>query len=97
MLFAIYALDGEGALPKRLEHGGAHSAHITGAAGYGVKIVISGPLVMDDGETMTGSLIVIEAQNREAAERFNASDPYRLAGVWEKVTISGFLKRQDNR
>jgi uncharacterized protein len=97
MLFAIHTLDGEGALPKRLEHGDAHRAHIAGAAGYGVKIVISGPLVMDDGETMIGSLIVIKAANREAAERFNANDPYRLAGVWQKVTISGFLKRQDNR
>ena len=51
----------------------------------------------DDGETMLWSLIVIEAAIREAAERFNANDPYRLAGVFEKVTINGFLKRQDNR
>jgi len=97
MLFVIHALDGEGALPKRLESGDAHRAHIAGASSYGVKIVISGPLVKDDGETMMGSLIVVEAENREAAERFNADDPYRLAGVFEKVTISGFLKRQDNR
>jgi uncharacterized protein YciI len=97
MLFAIHALDREGALPKRAEHGDAHRAHIAGASSYGVKIVISGPLVKDDGETMIGSLIVIDAANREAAERFNANDTYRLAGVFEKVTISGFLKRQDNR
>jgi uncharacterized protein len=97
MLFAIHALDGEAALPKRLEHAGAHRAHIAAAATYGVKIVISGPLVTDDGETMTGSLIVVEAGDREAAERFNANDPYSRAGVWEKVTISAFLKRQDNR
>jgi uncharacterized protein YciI len=97
MLFAIHALDGDGALPKRLEAGDAHRAHIAGAGSYGVKIVISGPLVKDDGETMIGSLIVIEAANREAAERFNKDDPYSLAGVFEKVTISGFLKRQDNR
>jgi uncharacterized protein YciI len=97
MLFVIHALDGDGGLAKRAVHGDAHRAHIAGAASYGVKIVISGPLVKDDGETMIGSLIVIEAENREAAERFNASDPYHLAGVFEKVTISGFLKRQDNR
>ena len=97
MLFAIHALDGEGGLQKRLEHGDAHRAHIAGASAYGVKIVISGPLVKDNGETMIGSLIIIEAADREAAERFNANDPYRLAGVFEKVTISGFLKRQDNR
>ena len=97
MLFAIHALDGEGGVQKRLVHGDAHRAHIADAGSYGVKIVISGPLVKDDGETMIGSLIVIEAPNREAAERFNANDPYRLAGVFEKVTISGFLKRQDNR
>ena len=97
MLFAIHALDREGALPTRLESGDAHRTHIANAASYGVKIVISGPLVKDDGETMIGSLIVVESANREAAERFNADDPYRLAGVFEKVTISGFLKRQDNR
>jgi uncharacterized protein len=97
MLFAIHALDADGALPKRLEAGDAHRAHIADASSYGVKIVISGPLVKDDGETMIGSLIVIEAANREAAERFNVNDPYRVAGVFEKVTISGFLKRQDNR
>jgi uncharacterized protein YciI len=97
MLFAIHALDGERALLKRLEHGDAHRAHIAGAAAFGARIVISGPLVKEDGETMIGSLIIVEAENREAAERFNASDPYRLAGVWDKVTISGFVKRQDNR
>jgi uncharacterized protein len=97
MLFVIHALDCDGGLAKRAEHGDAHIGYIAQAGSHGVKIVLSGPLVADDGETMTGSLIVIEAQNREAAERFNANDPYRLAGVWKEVTISGFLKRQDNR
>jgi uncharacterized protein len=28
-----------------------------------------------------------------AAERFNAADPFAKAGVWERVTITGFIRR----
>ncbi len=97
MLFAIHALDREGALPKRLENYAAHREYLAKAAQFGVKIVISGPLTKDDGETMMGSLFVVEAENRETVERFNANDPFRKADLWERVTITGFIKRQDNR
>jgi uncharacterized protein YciI len=97
MLFAIHAVDREGALPKRLENYAAHRAYLQEAGKHGVKIVISGPLTKDDGETMIGSLFVIEAESRDAVEKFNANDPFRKADIWERVTITGFLKRQDNR
>jgi len=94
MLFAIHAVDREGALPTRLANYEAHKAFLVDTTRYGVAIVLSGPLVSDDGSTMIGSLFVIEAVDRVAAERFNAADPFRKADIWERVTITGFLRRQ---
>jgi uncharacterized protein len=97
MLFAIHAIDRDGALPKRLENYEAHREHLKTAGDYGVKIVISGPLTKDDGETMIGSLFVLEAAGSEVVKKFNANDPFNKAGIWEQVKITGFIKRQDNR
>jgi hypothetical protein len=55
---------------------------------------MSGPLTADDGQTMLGSLFVVEATDRGAVERFNAADPFQRAGIWERVTITGFIRRQ---
>lgn len=94
MLFAIHAIDRNGALDTRLAHYDAHKAFLSDTSAFGVKIVMSGPLVADDGQTMIGSLFLIEAPDRAAAERFNAADPFHKANIWERVTITGFLRRQ---
>jgi uncharacterized protein YciI len=94
MLFIIHALDKPGALPTRLGHYDAHKAFLSDTTPYGVKIVMSGPQVADDGETMIGSLFLVEADSREAVERFNRADPFHAAGIWDVVTITGFLRRQ---
>lgn len=94
MLFAIHAVDRAGALDTRLANYDAHKAFLSDTLALGVKIVMSGPLVADDGATMIGSLFLIEAPDRAAAEAFNAADPFHKAGIWERVTITGFLRRQ---
>ncbi|BAM87621.1 hypothetical protein S58_16130 [Bradyrhizobium oligotrophicum S58] len=94
MLFAIHALDRTGALPTRLANYDAHKAFLSDTSRFGVKIVMSGPLVSDDGEKMIGSLFLIEAPGRAEVEAFNSADPFAAAGIWEKVTITGFLRRQ---
>ncbi len=94
MLFAIHAVDRTGALPTRLAHYDAHKAFLSDTAAFDLRIVMSGPLTADDGETMIGSLFVVEAPDRSAVERFNAADPFHRAGIWERVTITGFIRRQ---
>jgi uncharacterized protein len=94
MLFAIHALDREGGLPTRLANYDAHKAFLADTASYGVRIVISGPLTADDGQTMIGSLFLVEAESREAVEAFNAADPFHKADLWKNVTITGFIRRQ---
>ena len=94
MHFVIHCLDGPGALPTRLKHYESHKAYLSSAP---VAIVISGPLLADDGETMIGSLFVVDAADRAAVDRFHDDDPFFQAGVWEHVEIHPFLKRVDNR
>ncbi|BAF87418.1 YCII-related protein [Azorhizobium caulinodans ORS 571] len=94
MLFAIHAVDRDGALSERLAHYDAHKAFLSDTSAFGVRIVMSGPLVSDDGQTMIGSLFLIEAEDRAAVERFHAADPFKKAGIWARVTITGFIRRQ---
>jgi uncharacterized protein YciI len=94
MLFAIHGLDRAGALPTRLANYDAHKAFLADTSAYGVRIVMSGPLTEDDGTTMIGSLFIVEAEDRAKVEAFNAADPFRKADLWERVTITGFIRRQ---
>ncbi|UPK29722.1 YciI family protein [Bradyrhizobium sp. 195] len=94
MLFAIHAVDRAGALPTRLANYDAHKTFLSDTSRFGIKIVMSGPLVSDDGQTMIGSLFLIEAPGRGEVEAFNRADPFAAADIWEEVTITGFLRRQ---
>lgn len=94
MHYIIHCLDRPGALPVRLENYAAHRAYLAAPA---VKIVISGPLVAGDNETMIGSCFLVEADSLEEAAAFNRNDPFNAAGVWEQINIHPFLKRMDNR
>jgi hypothetical protein len=94
MLFAIHAVDKPGALETRLAKYDAHKAFLSDTSAFGLRIVMSGPLTADDGSTMIGSLFLVEAPDRAAVERFNGADPFHHAGIWERVTITGFIRRQ---
>ncbi|WP_456640271.1 YciI family protein [Bradyrhizobium sp. USDA 10063] len=94
MLFVIHALDRADALPTRLANYDAHKAYLADTSRFGVKIVMSGPLVADDGQTMIGSLFLVEAPSRAEVDAFNRADPFAAAGIWERVSVTGFIRRQ---
>ena len=94
MHYIIHCLDKPDALQTRLANYDAHKAYLAKAP---VKIVISGPLVADDGETMIGSCFLVEAGSKEEVLAFHNADPFKAAGVWAHVHINPFLKRMDNR
>jgi uncharacterized protein YciI len=94
MFFVLHAFDKAGALPKRQASYDAHKAFLADTSPHGVSIIMSGPLVADDGKTMLGSLMILEAPDRAAVETFNRADPFFAAGIWEKVNITAFVKRQ---
>jgi uncharacterized protein YciI len=93
-LFALHALDRADSLPLRLEHYADHRAFVETAPEYGLHIMLSGPLQSDDGEIMTGSLLIIEAPDRTSVEHFVKADPFVRAGLWENITISRFHRRK---
>jgi uncharacterized protein len=94
MHFVVHCLDHADALDTRLANYEDHKAYLASAP---VKLVISGPLLADDGETMIGSMFLVEADDKAAVEEFNRTDPFARAGVWARVEIHPFFKRVDNR
>ena len=53
-------------------------------------IKLAGPILSDDQQTMVGSLILLECDDKEAAEAFASSDPYNTAGLFESIEISHY-------
>ncbi len=94
MLFVIHALDKEGGESTREAHYAAHRGYLSEASTRGVNIIMSGPLVKDDNVTPIGSLFVVEAADRETAEKFHHSDPFFAAGLWETSSVIAFLRRR---
>ena len=84
MFFAISCIDKPGALSLRMENRPAHIEFLYAKA---AMVKFAGPYLGEDGETMTGSLIILEADDRAAAEAFAAADPYAKAGLFESVDI----------
>jgi uncharacterized protein YciI len=83
MLFVITAFDRPGALDLRLQVRPAHLDYLKSQA---AQIKVGGPLLNENEQPM-GSLLIIEANDRAAAEAFAAGDPYRREGVFERVEI----------
>ena len=84
MPHVIYALDRSDAGDLRATTRPEHLAYVGG-----FDVLYGGPLLEDNGR-MCGSLIVLDVDTREAAEEFAAGDPYAVAGLFERVTITGF-------
>jgi hypothetical protein len=38
--------------------------------------------------------LAVEAADRAAVERFHRADPFHDARIWDRVTITGFQRRQ---
>ena len=79
----LICIDRPDALELRLATRQAHFDYL--AANPGV-VRLGGPFLNAAGE-MAGSLLLIEADDLAAAEAFGAADPYRLAGLFERVEI----------
>lgn len=84
MLFALICTDKPNSTAVRLE---ARSRHLAYIDQHKTKIPIAGPFVSEDGQTMTGSLIVLDADSADAAKAFSDGDPYTQAGLFSHVEI----------
>lgn len=87
MLFCFYNLDRPGAAALRQQWRSAHKEYLGRVADH---IAFAGPLFADDGETMQGSLLVIDFPDRAAAEAWLKDEPFTQNGVYASVSIRAF-------
>jgi hypothetical protein len=89
MLFAIFCTDKKNFLEVRLNNRALHLEHLKA---QGDRLIFAGPTFADDGQTMNGSLIVLDCDSRADAETFSAMDPYAQARLFERVEIRAWKK-----
>lgn len=82
-LFVLTCIDKPNSLALRMATREAHFAYANSKGGM---IRLGGPF-LDDAGDMAGSLIILEAEDLAAARRFNAEDPYTLAGLFQRVDV----------
>ena len=97
MHFVVLAIDRTTALAKRLDVIGLHRTYLSEAPHlHGIKVLLSGPLTQDDGETMRGSFFLLDAPDRASVKALFAGDPLMTANVWKTIEISAVHVRQNN-
>jgi uncharacterized protein YciI len=96
LYYAIIASDRADSLAARLEARPAHLERLRDLQGQG-RLLIAGPHPAIDAEApgpagFTGSLVVAEFSDLDAARAWAGEDPYLAAGVYEEVTVKPFVK-----
>lgn len=89
MLYAVIATDAPGTLQQRLAVRPEHLARLQQLMDQG-RLVLAGPHPTEDGEGVTGSLVVAEFDSLQAAREWAAADPYQDAGVYAEVIVKPF-------
>jgi len=88
MLYALICTDKPNSLALRKANRPEHLAYLES---LGEKVVFAGPFTAADGETMNGSLIVVEAPSLDAARTIAAGDPFARAGLFATVEVRPWL------
>jgi len=84
MLFALICTDKPGSLPIRKANRPEHLSYLES---LGDTLKFAGPFTDEGGETMNGSLIVVEAASLADARAIAEGDPFAKAGIFASVEI----------
>lgn len=93
MLYALICTDKPNSLAIRKAKRPEHVAYLKT---LGDTLKLAGPFTEADGETMNGSLIVVEAASLLAAKEIAAGDPYAKAGLFASVEIRPWIWTLNN-
>ncbi|MBB3644833.1 hypothetical protein FHX14_000996 [Rhizobium sp. BK619] len=88
MLFALLCKDKPGHLNVRMETRPTHLEYLNGLNAEGT-LKIAGPFLDDEGKAC-GSLIIVEAETKEAARALADADPYAKAGLFQSVEVKAY-------
>ncbi|HEX5353376.1 MAG TPA: YciI family protein [Rhodanobacteraceae bacterium] len=94
MWYVITGIDVENSLDKRKGARPAHVVRLQKLLEEG-RLLLAGPFPAIDAEDpgpagFSGSLIIAEFDDLEAARKWADADPYRVAGVYREVTVRPF-------
>jgi hypothetical protein len=89
MPYAIIAYDRPDGAEIRRERRPAHLDYLDANTHL---LLAAGAQFADDGTTPIGSLLIVDVDDRAAAEDFAANDPFSRAGLFERVTIVPWRK-----
>ncbi len=84
MEFFCYHRDRPGSLALRYELLEDHWSYMDR---YGSRMIARGPTVADDGETLTGSVHILDLPDPDAARSFAFDEPGYQAGVYRDVLL----------
>ena len=68
------------------------NAHIEYLNANKDKLLAAGALLDDDGTGGHGGVLIVDVDDRAAADAFVAADPFTEAGLFEKVTVTRWRK-----
>jgi uncharacterized protein len=88
MLYAVICTDKPDSLGIRKAN---RPEHVEYLQSLDDRLVLAGPFTESDGQTMNGSLIVIEAASLQAAKEIAAGDPFAKAGLFASVEVRPWL------
>ncbi|NNU50260.1 YciI family protein [Rhizobium sp. WYCCWR 11279] len=88
MLFALLCKDKPDHLNVRMDTRPTHIEYLNKLNAEGT-LKIAGPFLDDDGKPC-GSLIIVEAESKEAARALADADPYAKAGLFESVDVKAY-------
>lgn len=96
MYYAIISEDVANSLAQRKATRPAHLARLEALKNQG-RLLVAGPHPAIDSEDpgeagFTGSLVIAEFENLQAAQAWADADPYLVAGVYQKVTVKPYKK-----
>ena len=89
MLFVFHILDKPGTSEQRLALRPAQYEHLGKVE---ARMLTGGPLLAEDGETMIGSLLVIDFDNRKAARAWLDEAPFTTGGVFGEASIRAYTQ-----
>ncbi|MFT4809225.1 MAG: hypothetical protein ACI9LX_002568 [Paraglaciecola sp.] len=96
MWYVIYSEDVENSLPLRKKTRAAHLERIQLLVDQG-RVLVAGPCPAIDSEDpgeagFTGSLVIAEFNSLGQAQQWADTDPYAIAGVYQKVVVKPYKK-----
>ncbi|MFO7909010.1 YciI family protein [Vreelandella aquamarina] len=96
MLYAIISEDVDNSLERRLAARPDHLARLEALRDDG-RLVLAGPHPAIDADNpgeagFSGSLVIAEFDNLDAAQAWADADPYVIAGVYAHVSVKPFKK-----